>query len=150
MARSYALDFTIASLSAAKDILRMSASSTSVLELIRLEVTQDTSETSEQLPLSIYRASTDGTGTSRTPRPLEVLDSAFAGTAISDLSADTTKSPTEPLWSSAQNVLSGWLWHPVPDERIIVPPSGRIAVRLETAPGAALAARVVLVFKEIG
>jgi len=150
MGRTFSLDFTIASLAAAKDIARLTAPATAVLELIRLEVTQDTSETSEQLPLSIYRASTAGTGTAATPRPYEVGDNAFAGSAVVNLTADTTKSPTEPLWTSAQNVLSGWLYHPVPDERIIVPPSGIIAVRLETAPGAALAARVVLTFKSIG
>jgi hypothetical protein len=150
MARTYSIDTTIAALSTAKDILRVSAPATAVLELIRVEVTQDTSETSEQLPLSIYRASTAGTGTARTPRPYEVGDPAAAATAVSDLSADTTKSPAEPLWTSAQNVLAGWLYHPVPDERIVVPPSGSIAVRLETAPGAALATRIVCTFKEVG
>ncbi len=150
MARTYSIDTTIAALSTAKDILRLSAPSTGVVELIRVEVTQDASETSEQLPLSIFRASTAGTGTSRTARPYEVLDPAFSGSAVSDLSADTTKSPSEPLWTSAQNVLAGWLYHPVPDERIVIPPSGSIAIRLEAAPAAALATRIVCTFKEIG
>ena len=150
MARIYSLTFTTASLAAAKDLFRLSAPSTAIVEVLRCEVTQDFDETSQQLPFSLYRASTDGTGTSGTARPLEVSSAAFAGTAVYDLSADTTKSPAEPLWTSAQNALAGWLFHPVPEERIIVPPSGRLVGRIEAAPSPALTFRVSLVFQSVG
>jgi hypothetical protein len=150
MARTYSVIMAGTSISAAKDLFRLSAASDSILELIRWEVTQDTSETSEQLPWSIYRASTDGTGTSANANPYEVQDAAFGGTCIVNLSADTTKSPSEALWRSAQNIGVGALYHPVPEERIIVPPSGRIAGRLETAPGAAISISMTITFREIG
>lgn len=150
MARTYFATMAGTSVSAAKDLFRLSAASDSCVELIRWEVTQDASETSEQLPFSLYRASTDGTGTSNTPNPGEVQDSAFGGTLVVNLSADTTKSPTDALWRSGQNIGVGALFHPVPEERIIIPPSGRLVGRLEAAPGAAINVSMTLVFREIG
>jgi len=150
MARTYSVTMAGTSVSAAKDLFRLSAPSTGIVELIRWEGTQDTSETSEQLPWSLYRASTDGTGTSATARPFEVLDAAFSGTCVVNLSADTTKSPTEALWRSGQNIGVGVLYHPVPEERIIIPPSGRLVGRLETAPGAAINISMTITFREIG
>lgn len=147
--RTYSVVMAGTSITAAKDLLRLSASSGTILEILRIEVTQSSSTTSAQNALSIYRASTDGTGTSASARPYQAGDPTFAGTAVVNLSADTTKSPTEPLWRSGQNVLNGWLWHPVPEERIIVPPSGRLAVRLENSPGT-LTMTCTCVFMEIG
>lgn len=148
--RCYTLTDTIASVSAARDLVRIKAGAANGLILVRFAVTQDTSETSEQLPLSFYRASDDGTGTSFTVNPMTTGDSAFAGTAIKDLSVATTKSPSLPIWTESQNVLGGWLYQPALEERPELVGGGRWVIRLETAPTGALALRFHCTVLEIG
>lgn len=148
--RLYTITGTIASVSAARDLLRVKAAATLGLILVRASFMQDTSETSEQLPVSMYRASDDGTGTSVTVNPVNAGDAAATLTAVSDLSVATTKSPTQPLWSEAQNVLGGWLHQPSIEERPELAGGGRWAWRLETAPSAALAIRFHVTVLEVG
>ena len=137
------------SVSAAIDLIRLSAPSDAVLVLLRTWLSQTASETSEQLGVSVNRASTDGTGTSYTAEKHEDSDAAFGGTAVVNLSADTTKTGNPPYGDSF-NILNGWIWVPMPEDRLWVPPSGRIVLRLEDAPGSALTMNGGLTFGEIG
>jgi len=138
------------SVTVAKDLMRISAASTRVCILHSVTITQDTSEVSEQLPFQIERVSTDGTGTTVTPEKLGgVGDAAFAGTSTVNLTVDATITGV-PLHREAVNMLNGWYYRPTPEERISIPPSGRLVLRLETAPGAALTMTVVAIVEEIG
>jgi hypothetical protein len=148
--RLYTLTGLIASVAAAKDLVRLTAAGTRSLILVRAMFTQDTSETSEQIPVSLYRASTAGTGTAATPQPHSPGDSAFGGSAVVDLTADTTKSPATPIWSEAQNVLGGWQYQPSLEERPEIPGAGIWAFRLEAAPAAALPIRYHITVLEVG
>jgi hypothetical protein len=148
MGRMYSILMDGISISAADDLLRISSSSTDVTVLHSVTVTQDASETSEQLPFQIMRASTDGTGTSTTPRPLSDGDPAFGGTAVTALTVDTT--PGNILHREGVNVLNGFYWKPTPEERIVIPPSGRLVVRLDAAPAAALTMSLIAIIEEIG
>lgn len=150
MARTYTVTMAATSVSAAKDLIRVSAPSDAVVEILRAEITNEDLETSNQLPMGLYRASTDGTGTSFTATKHEDSDAAFGGTAVVNLSADTTKSPTDPLYRSGFNIGAGALYHPVPEERLVIPPSGRFVVRLESAPAAATTVSALCTFREIG
>lgn len=150
MGRMYSAVSEATGLTAAKDLIRISAPSDAILRVHEVVVTQDASETSEQLPLEIFRASTDGTGTSITPEALETGDAAFGGTAVGNLTADTTKSGTS-LWRQANDVRAGWHYLPTPDDQIVVPPSGRIVVRLD--PGSSFTSvnlSTTVTFEEIG
>lgn len=149
MGRLYSVVMDAASVSAAKDLLRLSAPSTTVVCVHSVIVTQDESEVSEQLPFQLQRSSTDGTGTSRTPEKLMPGDAAFGGTAVVDLSADTTISGL-PLHRESVNVLNGFYWKPVPEERIWLAPSGRFVCRLETAPASSLTLTLTCVFESFG
>jgi hypothetical protein len=148
--RLYTLTGLIASVTAAKDLIRLTAAGTRSIILVRSSFTQDTSETSEQLPVSLYRATTAGTGTAATAQPHTPGDPAFGGSAVVDLTADTTKSPATPIWSESQNVLGGWLYQPALEERPELPGAGIFAWRLETAPAAALPIRYHITFLEVG
>ena len=150
MGRMYSVVMDAQSISAAADLMRLSAAATDVLRLHSVTVTQDASEVSEQLPFQIQRSSTDGTGTSTTPALLGgASDAAFNGTCVTDLTADTTISGS-PLIRESTNVLNGWYYRPTPEEMIIVPPSGRLVVRLDAAPAAALTFTLTAIFEEIG
>jgi hypothetical protein len=136
------------SVSAAKDLIRISAPSDSVLLIHEVSVQQDSSETSEQAAVQLQRSSTDGTGSSYTAVPHDLSDAAFGGTAVTNLTVDSTLSAL--LRRESFNWLNGYEYLPTPEMRIVVPPSGRFVVRLEYAPSAALTITVNVTFEEIG
>ena len=140
MATRFAINGSFGSVSAAQDILRIASPTASVMRLISLHVTNDADETSEMLPFTIFRATgTAGVGTAATIENLETdkntLISAGAYTkfsAIYDLSTPETQGAD--LIRESVNILSGFHFVPVPEERPILTNDGRIVCRLETAP----------------
>jgi hypothetical protein len=116
-------------------------------------VTQDTSETSEQLPINIFRTATDQSakGTANTPPPLQAGDAAFGGTVRTNiLTAETFATETTMLFRQSQNVLGGWRWLWTPETRPVLSPSGRLCVKLDAAPAAALPISGYVIFEEVG
>jgi hypothetical protein len=149
MGRMYTATVDAISVSAAKDLLRISAPSDAIVRLWEVRITQDASETSEQLPFQIHRGNSDGTGTSLTLRPTSPGDAAFGGTAVYDLSADTTVDHV--LVREGINVLTGFQWAPTMEGGVLVAaPSGRLVVRLDAAPTAALTFNVWALVEELG
>lgn len=150
MGRAYTLSGEITGLSAAKDIIRITAGTNNPIRLQSIEISQTDSETAGQVAASVYRASTAGTGTSRTPRPMSVGDSAFLGTAVVNLTADTTKSPAEPLWENGFDLRAGVgkVW--VPGTEPDAPGAGILVVRIEDAPPGAVDIAYTLTFIELG
>lgn len=146
--RVYTALMTGASISAAKDIMRLSASSGQILLIHQVDVTQATSETDEQIEVILQRASTDGTGTTTTIVPHQEGDPTFGGTCVHNLTADTTAGAV--LHREGFNIKAGFFWLPPPELRIVVAPSGRFVVRLPTAPSAALTVNCKVIFEVIG
>jgi hypothetical protein len=98
--------------------------------------------------VSVVRKSAGGTGTSFTPVPL-ASGSPAAGTAcIVDLTGEGTDSAT--IIRDAFNLLNGWLWLPVPEEKLYVPPSGILGLKLPVAPASATSFVAGIIFEETG
>lgn len=148
MGRMYTAIMTPTSITVAKTLIRITAPTDAIVVLHEFKVTQELSETSEQLPIKLFRASTSGTGTAVAPQPLEAGDAVFGGTVAGDLTVEPTLSLI--IWQEAQNVLNGWHYLPPPESRLIVSPGLHIAIRLETAPAAALTFTAMVVLEEIG
>lgn len=119
-----------------------------MLCLLEAAITNDDSETSQQLAVQILRVTTAGTGTSTTPVPVEVNQSAATFTATTDHTAEGTASTV--YLRDGFNVLNGWRFQPTPEGRIWVPPSGRLAIKLATAPGAAINLNAWALVGEVG
>jgi hypothetical protein len=136
--RPFSLVMEGVSVSATQDLLEITCPSTCGLVLLSFTVTQDTDEVSQQLPLAIFRNSAAGSGGSTlTPGVLDPGDTVTA-TCKRNVTTPGTRSPAVALWRQSMNLLNGWLYVPVPEERIQVPPSGIIAINLVTAPSGAL------------
>lgn len=134
MARGiYAARMDNISVSTAITILQVTAPATAVLELIRAWVSGNTTTSAGQR-IQLLRKSAAATGTTAvTPAPLD--GSAAAGsTAGRNATGEGTDGTV--LYEDMFNVVSGWLWLPVPEERIWVPPSGVIALKFPAAPAA--------------
>jgi len=148
MGRIYVATMESISVSAAKSIIEFTASSTAIVQLLEAWITQDASETSTQEVAQILRKSAAGTGTAFTARPLEILDPAFAGTVRTNMTAEGTAGNI--MRHEGFNILNGWLYVPIPENRIIVPPSGILALKLPNTPAAAITVSAGMIFEEIG
>lgn len=148
--RVYTAIMDAVSVSAAKDLIRVSAPSTAALLVTKAWLGQESvDDLNEVGAVQLMRASTDGTGTSGTANPMSDGDSAFGGTFVYNLSADTTAGTI--LVRENLNMAAGWVWTPFDfSEGIIVPPSGRIVLRLDVAPSAAMTVTAGMQFHEIG
>lgn len=146
--RRYSVQINAVSVSVAKDLIRISAPSSMVLVVLRAWVGQSGNNTSEQARIILQRASDTQTGTSETPQALEVGDPAATATAQT-ITADHALTG-DPIIDEGFNWVSGYLWVPAPEERIWVPPSGRLVLRLPAAPSAAKTVSAGMVFAEVG
>lgn len=149
MGRMYSVIMDNVAVTAAQDLVRISAPSTAVVKIHEVKVTNEDVETSNQVAYQLQRSSTDGTGTAATPEAFDTGSTVFGGTVVVDLSADTTISGA-PLWKEGQNILNGFHWLPTPETQITVPPSGRFVVRLDSAPAGSTQMSATVVFEEIG
>lgn len=115
----------------------------SFLRILRAWCGQSGTTTSQQLGIQLaVQASAFGTYTAATPAPLVAGGNASgiaggtagaAGTAGTDSSANAAGTKT-PLYSDGFNNLNGWLYIPVPEERIIVPSDTAIVLALIGTP----------------
>lgn len=149
MGRMYTAVFEGVSVSAAQDLFEITAPATAIVVLHQVTITQDASETSEQLPFTIERASASGSGGSTpTAQLLELGSTAFGGTVEANNTARATSSSV--LFRRSENVLNGIDWLFTPEMRPVISPSGILIVGLDAAPGAALTMSGTIVFEEIG
>lgn len=148
--RRYSVPMLKQSVSAAKDLIVITAPSTKVLVLLRANIGQDGDTTSEQNLWSIFRI-TGGpnTGTSITPKALDAGDPAAAFTASYLPASANTKSGVA-MEARPFNWLIGDEWVPEPESRIWVPAGSSVIVRLEDAPAAAKTVTCKVTVGEIG
>jgi hypothetical protein len=111
----------------------------STIRILRAWCSQNVTETSEQLGILLgLQASAFGTYTSTTPTPHFIGGPASgiaggttgaAATAGTDASANAAGTKTPIIYDGFNN-LNGWLWVPVPEERIIVPTDTAIVLAM--------------------
>lgn len=152
MGRMYSATFEEVAVTAAQDLIEIVAASDSVVVIHSVSISQSTEAgdaQSEMLNLLYHRGSTSGSGgTTVTPAPMNLGDAAFGGTC----EANNTTQSTEGTILRAENfnVLAGYIWQPTPEERIVVSPSGRLIIELQTAPADSVTMSGTVVFEEIG
>lgn len=130
----------------------------SMLSILRCSVGQHGTATSQNLGITIQqKASAFGTYTSRTPVPIVVGGAASgisggtagaAATAGTNATAEGAGTET-PIVQDGFNNLSGWLWVPTPEERIIVPPDGAVILKLVGTPTSTANWSATLIFEEL-
>jgi hypothetical protein len=130
----------------------------SFIRLLRAWCSQHGTTTSQQLGVQIaLQASAFGTYTATTPASTVAGGNASgiaggtagaAATAGTDASANAAGTKTVMLYDAFNN-LNGWLWIPVPEERIIVPSDTAIVLALVGTPTTLTNWHAGLVFEEM-
>lgn len=141
MSRPYS--FVIHSLSAitTAPFAQLATPATTAIEIIRFEMGQETSETSQQEVVQFVRRSTNSTFPTVAERPSLAEGgpaTLLAGTSITNAFgvATATGSFTASLMKLTSNALNGFLYLPVPEERITISPSKFMTLEFPTAPAA--------------
>jgi hypothetical protein len=153
MARVYSIVVDALSVNAVTDLVYVKPHATRGFVVHEVLVTQDTSETSEQLPLNLFRTATDNAaqGTAGAANPLVPGDSAFSGTVRVGITGANLAAETTLLRREAQNVLGGWHYLPTPEARYVFPGGGHgFVVKLDAAPSSALTISVTVTIEEFG
>jgi len=131
----YSVNANLTTWTGAKTLLQIKAVSKQ-LEIIRVEVTQVSSTTSAQTQVQLLRKTAAATVTSFTPLlmdPSFAAATAVGGTAATGTNATAEGTDGDILFRSGFNILNGFLWLPVPEERIKVPVNGFFAVKMPDA-----------------
>jgi hypothetical protein len=148
MARGrYEVRMDSVAVTAAKSLVSIAAPATAILEVVRCAITTRAT-TSEGSQAQILRAATGGTNTASTP----VLLAAYAASGATGGINHTVEPGTPTVHrSEGFNLVSGWQWVALDEEgRIVVPPSGVLAVKLNVAPGASVTMSAMIEYIEKG
>lgn len=152
----YYAGYNITAIVAAQTLMQLTATSTICVEILSAFLTNTNNTTNQELESYLQRASVAGsTPTALTPGKEEIGDQAAASTLGVQTGAGGA-SMGEPTYTANTKFnqmgwasLAGWTYAPVPEERVVVPPSGIIGLRLNTAP-ASSTFDTELRFREIG
>ena len=140
------------SVSSAITLIQLKAGATIPLEIIRATVAQNNSTTSAMQSVILVRKSGAATVTSFTPVKTDEQDGAAAaagGTSATGIIATAEGTDTDIMLNDAFNVLNGWLYLPVPEERIRVAPAGFLGLKFPNAPSTPLSIRATITFREL-
>lgn len=151
MGRIYRQPIEAEAVTAAQDLWEINAPSDAIVVIHKIHLFQNTDfadAEDEILLVEMSTSSGSGSGGS-TPTPIknENSDAAFGGTVeINNTTQGATKTVIEPMQFS---VRGGLFYEPVPSERKVIEPSGRVIVDIE-APADSITVHGVMVFEEIG
>jgi len=154
MGRLYYATIDAQSITAVTDVFWIGSPTDAVTVLHEISITQDESETSLQVPLRVFRTTTDNSanGTGVTPAPTRSGDVAYGGMVRSIITGGSLSAETTPLWSMSQNALNGWFWLPIPEARIYLSPTagtaGRVAIKIDAVVTLTISGYIVI--EEIG
>lgn len=147
--RVFTVQTELAAVAAAQTLLTLQNSTTRRLVILRAWMSQKDLVASELMRVQLQRTSAQGTGTAIVPVPQEVTDPAAIGTYLKDHTIEPTYI-LEPFNNEQFNALNGWVYVPMPEERIWLPFGGGLGLRLDTVPSGATTMTAGLVFGEVG
>lgn len=151
--RVYSVYMNNVAVTGAITLVQIVNGSSAILKLLRAWCSQSNQTSSAQQRIQINRKSGAATVTSFTPAqfdPGDAASGATGGSSATGTNASAEGTDSTVLLADNFNVLTGWLWVPTPEERIIIPPSGIVGLKLPTAPGSSMTVSAGLVFGEEG
>lgn len=147
----YSARVNLTAFTGAKTAMQIKAGASNPLEILRVSITQRGGTTSEQIQAQLLRKTAAATVTSLTPLkmdPSAPTAGAAGGTAATGTNASGEGTDGDVLIQEGFNVLNGFLYLPVPEERIKVPAGGIFAVKFPDAITSGTY-NVVVIFGEI-
>lgn len=135
----YTVTRPTAAVASVNPMLQVATPANCAIEVVRVWASQTDVETSEQCRIQVIRLTAAATVTSATPTKLSdgmQASKCVGGTGATGITGTTTGTASDIFYEDGFNALNGWLYLPVPEERIQIGPSEFIGVRFPTAPSA--------------
>jgi len=152
MGNVYSVTVNVSGVTIAKTLIQLVAGATTAIEILRASVTNTSVEASDTGEIILVRKTAAATVTSATPLLLvgiQAAADAIGGAALTGTNASGEGTDGDILIREGFNVLSGMLYLPIPEERIIIPGAGIIGLKSNiTLASVDLAA--IIIFKELG
>ena len=151
--RVYKVALENVSVSSAITLVQVKAGSGTSLVLLRAWCKQLNQTTSAMQEVEVVRKTAAATVTSATPEKFDpdgAVAQAAGGTSATGTNASAEGTDGGILRRDSFNVLNGWEWIPVPEERPEVGGGGMIALKFPSAPGSAMTVDAGIIFGEIG
>lgn len=152
----YVASFAAVAVTAAQDVFELTASADSrvVIREIRLGQYSDAADAqAEMISIQVIRGYTTSGSGGAAVTPVNLSPVAGALAAVSSVERNNTTVAQDGtgvvLLADSFNVMGGFRYYPVPEERIEVGVSQRLVVRI-TAPADSLTLNGTLVFEEVG
>lgn len=135
-----------------QDLMELAAAADVGFTINEMLCTQETIQTSEMLPLRIMRRSTANTGgftlTPVVNHPTTIASSVTVKTEATTFSALGTAGDV--MWRAGMNILNGWHYMPLPEDRFYNSGSDRCVINLPAAPDGSTTFSITLIFEEFG
>ncbi len=134
-------------------LLQLKSGSASICKILKALVAQSNQTSSAMQRVQILRKSAAATVTSFTPLLFDPGDSAalaVGGTTATGTNASGEGSDGDVLVDATFNILNGWLWVPVPEDRIVLAGGGILGLKFPTAPGSSMTVTAQFIFGEEG
>ena len=128
----YSVHASIAAVTAAKTLLQIKAGSATPLEILRVWLENGSVEVDDTMEVQLLRKLAGATVTSFTPilfEPSDQAAKAVGGTSATGHTATAEGTDGDILIREGASILAGYTWLPTPEERILVPPGGIIALK---------------------
>jgi len=138
--------------STAITVIQILAGTAAPIEVLRAWTNQSDSATSAETGIQLIRKSAAATVTAFTPLlvvPGQSAAAAVGGVAATGITATAEGTNTDILVDEGFNVLNGWLYLPVPEERIVMDGAGILGLLFPVAPASALYESGII-FRELG
>ena len=150
MGRVYTATFNIAAFgTAAGDVFEITAITEKPLSIHEVIIAQQDSEVSEMLGIALINKATSGSGgSSITPKPLNPNNSATSVTVEAANTTDASGAATE-HFRDAFNVLAGWRYVPLPEDRIIVLGTDTLVCLIPDIPTLNADFQITVTFEEL-
>lgn len=150
--RMYTGVFNAVAVTAQQDFFELVAPADAIVVVHEIHITNTTDTDSEMLNISIKRGqTTSGSGgTAVTANPNSLGDAAFGGTVEANNTTKASAGTITTHHAEGVNVINGFHYIPVPKARLILSPSQRMTVELQTTPADSITMSGVIIFEEIG
>ncbi len=150
MGRIYTSSVEQIAVTAIQDLFEVTVPSTGMVRILSVHIGQSNlagDAAAEMLPIQIVRYATGGSsGALAVPAP-HLVGSAASAVVVDRNNTTQGGTPTL-IHADAFNVQAGWIYQPIPEEMIWIPPSGILAVELPVAPTGSTTVSASLTFEE--
>ncbi len=149
----YTVRDTLTTVTTAQALLYLGIHQDSVIEILSARVTCQDENTSEQLLVTLGEAAGSvGGGDALTPRKSETgqsVSSTIAKGGNTAITGMTQDGDSDSIASGGANKLGGWEYVPLPEERVIISPSGQLTLETQsTIASSTLTAEIS--YRELG